>query len=197
MRDVHSVGPRHDNPLNETNGPDGRVYVFDRRHQIYKPKRPSREDDHDPKDYGDQSPQFRSVEVRRDWWVFGISTLVSLATFLVVCAYTYFAQQQVYVSEAANFNFMKSSRDTGKSFMTQINRMQAQVEATGRLADAAGRSAIAAESANRPYIGVNGTEIVYLGPHESSATPGSPTTTQIQFKVAIEFWCCTWDIRTK
>jgi hypothetical protein len=49
------------------------------------------------------------------------------------------------------------------SLTKTLEKMQWQIDATSKFADAAERSATAAETANRSYAGVNDTDIVYIG----------------------------------
>ena len=115
--------------------PDGTVYVFNRRRRIYQP-------DHrrSKKNYAKQQASGKDVtpldvKIGRDWWVFAITTIISLATFLIVSAYTYFAARQVVASENANDAARNAVRYSGRSLNRTLEKMEEQAGQTGRLAD--------------------------------------------------------------
>jgi hypothetical protein len=141
--------PRHENqkkPDKNVTGPDGGAYVFDKRSRIYKPKSANIKKGNDYQDGVVKTSYFRYVIVWRDWWVFTVTTIISLATFWVIVIYTIAARQQVDSSQSANYNFMKSSRDASNSVGKQLAQMTSQAIAAGVSAKAAKS---AAETANR------------------------------------------------
>lgn len=139
-------------------GPDGITYIFDDSSRIYKPDAASATKQNHNDEHNTQPSSLYRVEVRRDWWVFGITTLIAVATFVIVSIYTYYAQKQTYISESANYNFMKSNRDAARSVTLTLREMEAQVEETRKQAGSSDRASNAAvstyENTVRPYIGV-------------------------------------------
>src|ERR1700722_9802832 len=109
-------------------GPDGSTFNFDKRSSLYLPTYRVY-----PRD-NTRPPYFRDVEVRRDWWPFAITTIISLATFVLICVYTKAAQDQVDASQAANYNFMKSSRAGSNEVAKQLDQLTKQAGDTHTLA---------------------------------------------------------------
>jgi hypothetical protein len=174
----------------EHRGPDGSLYVLDVGNGLYKPKRfANREQDKD--NNRDANPtDFRDVSVRRDGWVFGITTIISLATYLILVAYTYYAARQVAASQNANDAARQANRLEGHSLNRTLEKMQAQTDAMKRLADAAvqgnqlSKDAVEAQlGANRPILEIEG-----LGPPSFNArNPNQPGPGAILEKDATKF----------
>ncbi len=73
----------------------------------------------------------------------------------------------------------------GQTLNATLNKMQGQIEAANKQATASGRSADAAENANRPYVGINGTNITYVGTMGPSARPNAGTNS-MSFSIEIK-----------
>jgi hypothetical protein len=117
-------------------GPDGHGYIFDHRSRIYKPKSKQSTEEDSRENRQTKPLGYHRIEVRRDWWVFGITTVISLATFWIVALYTNYAKKQAEISEAANYNFMKSNRDNSRNVTLTLQKMEEQATQMGRLAGA-------------------------------------------------------------
>lgn len=113
--DEHISNSRENDRPKYLTGPDGKGYVFDCGSRLYKPESEARKEDYEYQHQKAKSPGILKVEVRRDWWVFFIATIISLATFAIVATYTYYAARQVAASENANDVTRKSIRESGRS----------------------------------------------------------------------------------
>ncbi|MBB5338805.1 hypothetical protein [Tunturiibacter gelidoferens] len=129
--------------------PDGRVFVYDPLTTLYKPENTTHSKAYENQKYRAESCGHPVIEIRRDWFVFIITTAISIATFLVVACYTYYAALQVTASEAATDVARKALRDSGRSLGFTLHKLDEQVHATNSLVTEQ-------HLTSRPYVGVEG-----------------------------------------
>jgi hypothetical protein len=118
-------------------------------------------------------------------WRKNIQLGIEIVGLVILITYTIFSCLQWRQIRWTN-RLTKEALDGNNTSLTKtLEKMQAQIDVTSRFADAAGRSAAAVETANRPYVGVNGTNIVYLGTGGRTAFP-TQETQAMRFLVAIK-----------
>jgi hypothetical protein len=144
---------KSDKPQKYTTGPDGETYKFDSRRQIYRKQNGKNKNSDESQQNQTNPTSFRDVNIRRDWWVFGITTCISLATYILIAAYTYFAGRQVDVSDKATSIAQQANREASRSLQLTLKKMDDQVDKTGQIVTIAQEMY---EAADRPYIGPNG-----------------------------------------
>lgn len=118
-------------------------------------------------------------------WREDITLGLEILGLAVLIIYTVFSCLQWLQIRWTNRLTREALDGNNTSLAKTLEKMQGQIDATARFADAAARSATAAETANRPYVGINGTEIVYLGKTGSSRVP-TPATQTMRFTVAVK-----------
>lgn len=157
---------------------DGKTYLLDRRRRLYRVEA-ARGKKHDQSEnrVGPFSRLF-SVDVRRDWWTFGITTVISLATFWIVALYTLYVAQQAHIAEGANFNFMKSSRDSVRTTSLTLGKMETQALAM-KTSAAAARDSVKAtrdqmQLEDRAWVGFSGFSPQLLAGPMNAVLPNAP-----------------------
>ena len=100
---------------------------------LYLPSGIDRQKNANPQKPDTKAASFRDVEVRRDWWVFAITTFIALATYGIVCAYTYYSARQVAVSQGALDAARSATRYSDRALGRTLDKMQGQIDATNKL----------------------------------------------------------------
>ena len=92
---------------------DGTVFSYDRGSRLYKKNSQPNEHPRHDQEAQTQLPTLVDAHVRRDTFAFTISTIIALATYLIIVIYTYYAARQVNASEGANYAALKAIRESG------------------------------------------------------------------------------------
>lgn len=154
----YRIGDKDQSCRNEDfTGPDGGTYVYDPRRRIYQRKPDAQKDAHGPQQDAGQASSYRNVEVRRDWWIFGIEVVIALATFVIVATYTYYAARQVAASENANDAARQANRESGRGLQLTLGKLSASIDQAKRLADETHTANQNAVQAERPWMGASWT----------------------------------------